>query len=648
MISDKKNPSAQNLSDNTKLILPGLLSFALLAILFSVPQPSIHVNQPFKAELLLSLVSIVLLVFARGKGQTNPLNERLAVMIGGFAVWSAVSAAWAASFGSVVHHTLLWVLYLVFFLIFSTSGFPTVRLRFVTTTFLMVALILGFLCVFDYITVVDFAITEGSIRIRYGKYAELLVTLSPILCAVAIYSRDRRRQLLMIAGAALSWLTVMLSLSKGAFIAGIVGFVFFFAGSALLSARRFRRRTLVCAGLWLALTIATQAFFSFFSSAPSTTNYITGDADKTRSTSAMRVFTWKVGLQMAADNLLTGVGADNFGVAVNNARAAFRREHPQDMTEEIAEDYLVERAHNEPLQVLAELGVIGFVLFLLPPLFFAFYLIKTFVARRRLSIILIAATAGMTAFLVSSQFSSFSFRSAQNGVVFFICLAVAVNQLVKKQTKSRSRAISRPVFAFAFAAASLMTVFCVTKVVAEYHAYMAERTPKNDSRAAGRFQQALTADPEYAGAYISYAARTAAEGTQSEAAQLIRKAIDNGIGTTVIYSQLAKRQLAAGDTTGAEATFREAIAIYPRSVYIRTEFILFLEGQGRTSDAGQQANIAQSIDLRQANGWYMIIKDGSVPAFYRARWDANLAPPAELIPSNAVPQYLESIVAPPK
>ena len=132
-----------------------------------------------------------------------------------------------------------------------------------------------------------------------------------------------------------------------------------------------------------------------------------------------------------------------------------------------------------------------------------------------------------------------------------------------------------------------------------------------------------------------------AEKDPRTAAQLTRKAIDHGLGITAVYSQFAKQQTAAGDTIGAEATFREALSIYPRSVFIRSEFAVFLENQGKTAEAAEQISIARSIVPRQANGWHMMISQGSVAAFYRAQTDKDIAPPAELKPTNAVKQYLD-------
>jgi len=259
---------------------------------------------------------------------------------------------------------------------------------------------------------------------------------------------------------------------------------------------------------------------------------------------------------------------------------------------------------------------------------------------------LFAAAAGMAAFLISSQFSSFSFRAAQNGVAFFIVFAVAIKELTKThrqpQTKLGRNVFSRPIYLLGWIVTLLLTIFCVVKGFAEYQAYMAERSATY-SGAQEHFRAAVTADAEYAGAYLSNAARASAEGVPATAAQMTRKALDNGLGVTPVYSQLAKQQIAAGDVDGAEATYREAISIYPRSVFIRTEFLVFLENHGRSDAAAEQAAAARLIDLRQAHGWYLIIREGSVAAFYRSQGDPDIAPPAELTPYNGVLQYVDKI-----
>src|SRR5205823_3923210 len=108
--------------------------------------------------------------------------------------------------------------YLVYLLIFLAILRTRNGTRTITFTFAVAALFLGLFCLIDYAGMADFASVEGSIRVRYGKFAELLVTLSPLLWVMTLYVRGRRSWLFMFVAAAMSWITVMLSLSKGAFI----------------------------------------------------------------------------------------------------------------------------------------------------------------------------------------------------------------------------------------------------------------------------------------------------------------------------------------------------------------------------------------------------------------------------------------------
>jgi hypothetical protein len=74
---------------------------------------------------------------------------------------------------------------------------------------------------------------------------------------------------------------------------------------------------------------------------------------------------------------------------------------------------------------------------------------------------------------------------------------------------------------------------------------------------------------------------------------------------------------------------------------LRERYAVYLEDAGRPADASAQMDIARSIDQKQANGWYQIIRNGSVAAYFAARSDPNIAAPAELLPESAVLDFLD-------
>lgn len=650
---EKISPIIKSPLSLISMVVPIILSVALLTILFQMPQPTIPSNLPFKAETMLTLAMLVILAWTvrltRGDGfarQRDSTTLRMVILsLAAFLVWSGASYIWGGVFDGAAHHTLLWSVYLVYFLVFTTLLRNDPSNRFIISTLTIVSIFIGALCLFDYLTLADFKLNEGYVRIRYGKYAEMLATISPVMWALAIYSRKQLLALIFSCGAILSWMTIMLSLSKGAFLGGLLGFIVFFAGSLLFSPRVFRRRTAIAAAIWIVFTVGFQVFFSVASDVPATSDYISGAADPTRTTTAFRVFSWGLGRQMFSDHWLVGVGADNFGIRLNDSRIQYRINNPDDPKDEPGEDYIFERAHNEPIQIAAELGTTGIILVSIPFLIYGVYFVR-FMTRKayKLSPLLWASTAGMCAFAFSSMVSSFSFRSAQNGVVFFMIFAIGVNELSKN---GKRLAVSTPGFKMTnrlYAACWVFTVllggYCASKIVAEYNVDQAEKT--GDTVVSHyHYDIARIVAPEYAGLHLSNAARNTADNEPAKAAINTRKAIECGVGMAITYSALAKHQVLAGLFEDAEKTYQEALRIYPRSIYLRTVYTVFLEKQGRADDAAKQLQISRDLDLRNANGWYQLVKTGSVNSYYLSISDNSIAPPAELVPQAAVVDYVE-------
>ena len=626
------------------------LAIVLLSVLFSTPRPQAIANQPWRVELLIGifLIPFFFWVYRTGRSFCNEHqpNFRFATACALlFVLWSGISALWSELPLTALFQTLVWAIYAALFVAFlellrKRSGFTVV-----IATLSIAGGILGLLTIFDLLSIQEFETAQGYIRIRYAKFAELVLTAAPLLCIASIYIRNRKAAFVSLGIWMLGWLAVMLSLSKGAFLAGIAAHLILFVGCLLFAQKAFRRKVLVRAAIWIVFTIAVQVAFSAFSSIPSTADYISGKADKTRDTSMFRVYAWQVGLKMAADHWFLGVGSGNFGVAFNDSRAAFAAAKPDDRTPEYGEDYMFERAHNEALQIFAELGIIGILLIAGVFASLIFLAAKIFIRKRfKLSPMVWAAIAGVSGFFISSMVSSFSFRATQNGIVFVMAAAVAVYELTKTGTDSTSgtstKKLAKRHLVPSLIVATLLTSIAATKALAEYYLYQAERAP-NYTSADGLFRTSLRLDPDNASAYYYFANRSSFEGDDQNASKMLRLGVDKGIGVTVTYSLLAKYQLLSGDPAAAEQTLAESVRVFPNSVFMRVRFATFLGDQGKNAEADREMEYARSIDARQANGWEILIRKGSTVAFYAAREDANIAPPVELSPANAVFEYLD-------
>lgn len=126
---------------------------------------------------------------------------------------------------------------------------------------------------------------------------------------------------------------------------------------------------------------------------------------------ALRLTYWRVGVRMALDNLLTGVGLGNFAVL-----------YPK---YQMVDDGDVQMAHNDYLQALCETGIFGFLFF---TGFFAWFVLWG--ARRILAepdtgrrLLLAGLYAGVLAFLAHSLLD---FNLNNPSLVFYIILSMGL------------------------------------------------------------------------------------------------------------------------------------------------------------------------------------------------------------------------------
>lgn len=185
-----------------------------------------------------------------------------------------------------------------------------------------------------------------------------------------------------------------------------------------------------------------------------------------------RILLWKVTLNMIEENPIVGVGFNKFDVAYNNYQADYFAKGNGSNTEKLLADN-VRHAHNEYLQIGAEIGMIGLLIFL-GIIFSAF---KFSVINndpntvRQLTekvIINISAKAGLIALLVFSLFS-FPLHILPNLINFIFSLAVISktnNPLFLNEIKLKSF-VFKPAAIFVIAIASFFAI----KYVQLYEAY---------------------------------------------------------------------------------------------------------------------------------------------------------------------------------
>ena len=625
------------------LLALGLCAVLLVPIVPIAPwlQTFIH---PWRPELAASLFLLILIVWAwrredfrsylAGIGKTEIFAIILPCLA--FTTWSFISATYAGSWRSALHHSLVWTIYLVSYLF--AGYFLRERKAFNVLFAVMAAavLMIGLPAVSEYYVAVRSS-DATTIGIRYSKYAEMLNTIAPFIIAYSLRFKGKTFWL----GAAtvlMIWLFDIASLSRAANGLAIIGFASL-AVVILISARyrHYGKKIAILAILLVFIPIILHAP-SYFSSENVLLVNRLQDASTTESNN-VRPFFSRIALQMLLENPATGVGADNFGQEFRKYREIYAAGHAGDPNLAIAEDGIPERAHNEYTQVAAELGIPGAMLFGWFLLGTGWLFVAAYKKRSTLPLTAVGALIGIVLFLASSLVTSYSFRLVQNGFVFFIALAIAAKGVFsssqnRPETVGGSRKVSNIFFPAAAACCVLLAVFSITRAAGVWYCYRigAAGSPE---QAVHYFQRSVALDSENASTHTVYGMYLFTAARYAEAAPFLRRSIDLGRATSTDYSYLASAQSLSGDRSAAEATLAEAVGTYPASIFARTRYAVLLKDSGDREKAEEQLQIARRINAAQAEAWRTLIELGAIKAS-KISFENKSLPVMDLKPASGI------------
>ena len=341
--------------------------FALAAVMLALWFPFIPNWQTFihiwRVELAASVLLACTLAYVciHSKIQLKLHDEEwrfIVLPILAFVVWSMISAIWAPSWKSAIHHSLVWGEYLILYIIFrqmlERNGMQT-RLA---AVFVLTLLLYALPATIEYCAYLVFG-GSTTIGIRFAKYGEQVVTIIPL---VLIWTaRARRKTFLIRAGIVCGlWLLVFCSLGRTNYLLFAAGSLAVFGGVLLSRHYRPHARRLALAGALVVLAPISLHVFTVFSA--NGANPAMGrftDTDAFASSGNFRTLMISLSGEMIRKNPVTGVGADNFGMQVNEYRRAYGAANPDYAHLAAAESEIPNHAHNEFLQIVAELGLVG-------------------------------------------------------------------------------------------------------------------------------------------------------------------------------------------------------------------------------------------------------------------------------------------------
>jgi len=574
------------------------------------------------------------------------LDRLLAGSLAAYVLWAAASTLWAPAVLEARHYALSWVAYLLFFLLLRRAAESPRRLRASLKTLGVVVFVISLSCVVGH-----YGSADSLIR-QYGLGEPTAVAV-PLFAGLALRLRDGRAAALCGATAAVALLATLQVAERAPFLGILLGLALLAGAMTVFKHHRplggAARVLLLCAAF--AACGVLQALPSPFEQSVHRPVFVRLKETSAGEANTMaRFLYWAAALEMWRARPLSGVGAGNYDAAFPEARAAFAARRPDSPLVEINEQHLTVGAHNEYLQILAELGALGLALFLA----FASALVAAAwrALRHSRSAVVPGAVASLAVFALSSGASSISFRWMGSGLLFF-CAAALVSRFgatavcpdeapagEPARHTPRARAVPRAAFACGLALSCLVLASMCVQAAGVLQLARAQQSA-DPARAEQLFRSTLGWTPLDPAAHYNYGIWLYFRKRDAEAVPHLRFATERGFSTSTCYVYLAGAEENSGDEAAAERTLARAAAVYPRSVFVRVRRAASLGRLGRASEAELEMSAALLIDSRGARGWQQLIERDIDPAIEAARRDASIAMPGALVPQEGVFAVLE-------
>jgi O-antigen ligase len=609
-----------------------------------------------------SLLVITLILLVRkslacrnwsGKLQRSEIGILLPLAL--FVLWSVASLLWATAWLHTLHYNLSWGLYVMSFLVMIQVTRKPKLLCVSLGSLAIVLTIISIASAIEFWSTSPELYQFGLLLRRSTGLGEPLAVAVPMFTVLAVTLRKKNAAIVCGAAAVLSWLAVLQTLERAPLL-GLGAATLVIAGG-LVVRKDFRpkrpRRGWVLVGLLIATTI-----FQTMAPGVSSSFHRFQDWQQHDPNTQVRLLVWAISFEMLRDNPVHGVGANNFEIAYPASRAQFSARQPNSNLIGLQEELLAERSHNEYVQILAELGIVGFLFFILFCAALIWLAAKALRSAR--NPLALGAVGSLTAFAVSSGASSISFRWLGSGLLFFLAASIIIRfSSVGTDQKSiwhLPPAVAQGAMAGGLALAllglSVMSVLGVSSTLrgmalAQAASASLHRSAEDD-RTERLFRLALRWNPYDGPTHFEFGSWLDGKRRHREAIDHFRFATEHGFNSSICYASLAKAEAAAGENVRAQQTLATAVQIFPRSIFLRVRHAIALAEIGKAKESASEYAVALQTDRPAARGWRQLMCFGPDSAYAAAKADPGIAAPRLLQPQSwAYPASAEQAGRPP-
>lgn len=634
-------------------------AFVLLPFLILTPRLLNHLNgdhngEPSQEFVITLTVFGLLILFSLEARRTTILRFDwqqksiwLWLAMVSFTLWSGVSLFWTKDVGATQDHTILWLNYTTVIFI----GYNVLRRRSVIgliATLITLGLAIALFRLLHYWVSSTGRSLASPIYRNLGVEPELLVTILPLIIAVYLTARRRGLVTSALVVAALVWMGSLSTYQRAPILASLLA-------AGLLAVGIWRKwlvphsngrmvvlalTLLVTGGFQLSLPSKVQDQQGKKTGKDFVVKQIKGIKEMEVDTSSRLQF-WGAAIEMARVSPVLGVGAGAYKTTYVTYRG-IANTHPywgrvKDFSQLDGTDF-VYRAHNEFMQILGELGLVG--LAIITAVGFALAGLLWNMPRPQ-QWLAVGVGAGALAFFISSSLTSYSFRWIPCGFLFFLlCTLVLPRQ---RSAQARGASASTPTFRstrWIIATAALFVLFGVGRtgqvILSEYYQLQAQEQAVFDKeQGIELYKRALAIDPYNFSASAELGSLFYRNNNPQAAIPYLAAGVQHGINNVSTHAILSFAYAQLGQQTRAREVLQQAVAAYPGTIFARLLYAEALAKEGRLQTANEQRAIAQAINAGDAEAWELILQRG-VRAATIAAHQQRLSHPIKLEPRNGL------------
>ncbi|MBL8190790.1 MAG: O-antigen ligase family protein [Acidobacteria bacterium] len=639
------------------------IAFLVLPLLALIPNffviPSLNYPGLATQEVAFSIASAVIAALglvALVRSAASPTLSREQLLLAGtllaFIVWQTVSLIWSPVKYDGIRVIGIWFGFAIFFLAAMTvmRQRAALMLHYVLTA---VCGVLAGLLIYERLV---FGENMLGIIFNHGITSEILVMLLPLQLLNYLCSRKTGLMFVSLAVSGLSAIALLIGLRRGAIIALTVVVVLMGVGVAVKHIQLADRRRLA---ILVAVLIVAAGFIgvryrdAIVFRIQGATQLQSAEGGLTH-----RLRGWITAWEMGKHNALLGVGQAGYAAEYGEYRPAFAS-NPRyeavvkgvagDDTDEIRSP----QVHNEYLQIFAELGLIGLMLFAVFWVQLGWRFWQWGKSGGESAYWIWGVWLGIIAFSISSVFSSFSFRYTPSVFIFACLLAVGfgfARNNVSSPTVKEGFALPR--FA-ALAAATVAIILSLVFTARAYNVYASQllqgqatlRTevldftfypdkPADNDRLERRYKQVLELDSENIGAHFGYGLLLFQMKRPAEAIPHLEIGLNGGYNRSFGYVALAFAHEQAGNLSRATQLMKHCLAAYPESVFGRAVYAELLTKEGRTAEAEEQQAYMRAYKSFDHASWTLALRTKAENAVAEAK-TRGLIPLDKLMPQLA-------------